>query len=473
MVCALIVQAAFALEVGILMLGAAGALDHPGLRVAAGTVALALALAAVAAAAPAVRFIGHHRRERTRAGETAGLMDTVLSTSREWLWAVDDRGFFTFSSRASAAFLGYDPAELIGQPCSLVLGAKDFARARSRALTLQDSEEAWTGAVVRCTHRDGSPVWLDFSGKVRAPSSGRPGGFEGTSRLLPPRAAQERVAQRSRARIQDMISRKLLLTVFQPIHDLATGHVLGAEALCRFVSDDGACADYWFEEATAVGLGADLDLAALETALTAAAGLPANMYVSLNLAPATCLDSRLPRVLENARLPLHRIVLELTEHLAVTDYDALIAALAPLRHSGLRIAVDDAGAGFASMRHILRLRPDIIKLDRSLIAGIDQHAGQYALGAAMVGFAGQIGATLVAEGIETSAELVAVTSLGMNAGQGYHLGRPAVQPRTWAAWHTGAQPGNPGPRLGKTEPLPEHTGPRPSWDQPQTASPAP
>ena len=129
------------------------------------------------------------------------------------------------------------------------------------------------------------------------------------------------------------------------------------------------------------------------------------------------------------------IVLELTVRLEVCDYAPRLSALAPLRHRVLRIAVDDAGSGFASMRHILHIRPDIIKLDRSLIAGIDDNQGQHALGAALVEFAHQIGATLVAEGLETPAELAAVGRLGMTAGQGYLLGRPSIHPRDWDDWY--------------------------------------
>jgi EAL domain-containing protein (putative c-di-GMP-specific phosphodiesterase class I) len=216
--------------------------------------------------------------------------------------------------------------------------------------------------------------------------------------------------------------------------------VIGVEALARFVDDDGGSPEHWFSEAAIVGLAADLEFAALESALAAADRLPGHLYVALNLSPETCLDPRLPGFLEEAGVDLDRVVLELTENLAVAAYAPLVAALAPLRADGLRIAIDDAGAGFASMRHILHLRPDIIKLDRSLIAGIDKDPGQRALGAAMVEFAHQIQAALVAEGIETESELAAVTGLGMHAGQGYVLGRPSADPRKWAAW----QPADPG-----------------------------
>lgn len=122
--------------------------------------------------------------------------------------------------------------------------------------------------------------------------------------------------------------------------------------------------------------------------------------------------------------------MELTERLAVDEYAPLLAALEPLRGCGLRIAIDDTGSGFASMRHVLQLRPDIIKLDRSLIAGLDRDPAQQALGAAMVEFAHDIGAQIVAERIETPAELATVTQLGMTSGQGYFQGRPRSTPRT-------------------------------------------
>jgi EAL domain-containing protein (putative c-di-GMP-specific phosphodiesterase class I) len=244
--------------------------------------------------------------------------------------------------------------------------------------------------------------------------------------------------RRSRRRIEAILGDRMLLTAFQPIHELASKNVIGAEALARFVSDDGASADHWFNEAAAVGLGPDLEFAALQAALVAAEQLPADIYVGLNLSPAACLDPRLRAFVDQSQLAVDRIVIELTERLAEDEYAPLVAALAPLRQRGLRVAVDGAGAGFGSMSQVKHLSPDIIKLDRSLIAGIDHAAGQQTLGAAMVEFSRQIGADLVAEGIETQAELTAVMELGMVTGQGYLLGRPSVQPLDWAAWRTAA-----------------------------------
>jgi EAL domain-containing protein (putative c-di-GMP-specific phosphodiesterase class I) len=237
------------------------------------------------------------------------------------------------------------------------------------------------------------------------------------------------------ARISEIIDGRLLQTAFQPIKSLDTGYVIGVEALSRFVDDEGAGAESWFSRAAVVGLMEDLELSALEIALEAAQELPQCLYVALNISPITCLDPRLPTILEGSCIQLGRIVLELTERLEVSEYGPLLSALAPMRRRGLRLAVDDVGAGFASMRHVLRIRPDIIKLDRSLVSGIGEDQGQRALGAALAEFARQIGSTLIAEGIETPAELAAVARLGMNAGQGYQIGKPSVDRQQWASWH--------------------------------------
>lgn len=434
LVCVLTVQVVFALVAGATMiLDPAEVLDHPAVQLLAGSLVL---MPIVMACLLALRFRRNHRSEGIRTRTVSRLTDMVLRTSRDWVWAVDDQWNFTFSSRTSADLLGYSPAELIGEPCSLVIDPDDFTRALQDVNAALDREgPSWDGVTVRFRHRDGSIVWMDVAGGIRPAADGQRGGFDGTSRLLSPEIAKEASASRSRTLIREMIDGKLLLTAFQPIHGLATGHVIGAEALSRFVSDDGPGTEYWFQEAAAVDLAAELDFAALTAALEAARELPPHIYVALNISPVTCLDPRLPGILEGSSLPLDRIVLELTERLEVQEYGPLIAALAPLREYGLRIAVDDAGSGFASMRHVLHFRPDIIKLDRSLIAGIDDDQGQRAFGAALVEFARQIGATIVAEGIETQAELAAVTGLGMTAGQGYLLGRPSVHSREWATWH--------------------------------------
>lgn len=383
----------------------------------------------------AVRGMRRQSGERDRNRAVSDLMETVLDTSPEWLWAVDGHGNFTFSSTASATILGYKPAELIGRPLSLVIDLDELAGAREAGDDVfRENGSAWTGVMVSCRHRNGAVVWMEVSGRSRPTREGPGLGFEGTSRPLPPQALPAVLRKGISERIGSIVKGGTILTAFQPIFELATGTITGVEALARFPSDDGRSVDHWFNEATSVGLGEELEFAALEAALRRSAKLPQHLDVALNLSPDTCLDPRLPGLLKRSGLAVDRIILELTERLAVDEYAPLLNALEPLRRRGLRIAIDDVGSGFASMRHILRLRPDIIKLDRSLIAGLDNDHGQRALGAAMVEFARQIGAQIVAEGIETQAELAAVTKLGMACGQGYFLGRPTLHSVDWAAW---------------------------------------
>lgn len=229
-----------------------------------------------------------------------------------------------------------------------------------------------------------------------------------------------------RERIVRIIGERAFTTVLQPIADLATGDVVGAEALTRFVGPSPRTPDRWFREAADVGLGVELELAALEVALAHLARLPSTVSLSLNVSPATVVDERLVAVLADA--DARRLVLELTEHDQVADYEPLLASLHTLRGRGLRIAVDDTGAGYAGLGHLVRMRPEIIKLDIELTRGIDQDPLRHALGTALVSFARDVGATIVAEGIETAGELTTLRELGVPWGQGYLLARPAPGP---------------------------------------------
>src|SRR5207244_1036734 len=146
------------------------------------------------------------------------------------------------------------------------------------------------------------------------------------------------------------------------------------------------------------------------------------LFLSINLSPRVLTSRRLQRLL--AEHDGANIVLEITEHAKIDDYGRVNRAVERIRSAGVRLAIDDAGAGFASLRHILRLEPDIIKLDRSLIASIDRHSAQQALAAGLISFAEGIGATVIAEGIERAEELDVLASLGVTQGQGFHLARP-------------------------------------------------
>jgi EAL domain-containing protein (putative c-di-GMP-specific phosphodiesterase class I)/AmiR/NasT family two-component response regulator len=213
-----------------------------------------------------------------------------------------------------------------------------------------------------------------------------------------------------------------LRVVYQPIRTLGDRRLLGAEALARFHAAPKRGPARWFAEAEEVGLRVQLELAALERALRVLAAIPAGAFLSVNASPRTLVSQAFRKLVTGAGC--ERIVAELTEHAPVEDYARLGRALAPLRRLGLRLAIDDAGAGFASLRHILRLEPDLIKLDQALIRGIGSDRSQQALAEGLISFAERIGATIVAEGVESNDEVEALTGLGVVCGQGYYLGRP-------------------------------------------------
>lgn len=238
------------------------------------------------------------------------------------------------------------------------------------------------------------------------------------------RRAEERRHRRNR--IERLMAGEGLTMVFQPVVDLTDGRVTGAEALARMALEPTRPPDQWFAEAARLGLGVDLELAAVRAALAGLDRLPPDATLAVNVSPATVLDPRLEVTL--ARVAASRVSLEVTEHARVEDYDVLARALAGLRRDGVRLAVDDAGAGFASLQHILRLRPDVIKLDISLTRDIDTDPVRRALATSLVRFATEMGATIVAEGIETATELTALRELGVPLGQGYHLQRPGPLP---------------------------------------------
>jgi PAS domain S-box-containing protein len=223
-----------------------------------------------------------------------------------------------------------------------------------------------------------------------------------------------------RKRITDILARRAFRPVFQPIVDLDRGVPIGFEALTRFA--DGTPPDQQFRAADSVGLRLRLEAATLRAALQAAPGLPEAAWLSVNVSPAFVLAGEpLRTILRETERPL---VLEVTEEERIADYPAFRAALATLG-SGLRLAVDDAGAGFASLRHISELRPALVKVDRALVAAIDGDPVRQALLAGLRHFADATGCILVAEGIETDGELAALRTLGVQFGQGYLLGRPA------------------------------------------------
>lgn len=219
---------------------------------------------------------------------------------------------------------------------------------------------------------------------------------------------------------------------FQPILDIRRGAIAGFECLSRFAAEPGATVakrppDAWFRDAHQVGLGAELEITAIRHALSTIERFDPGLYLSVNCSAATILTGRLPAVF--ADFPCRRVVIEITEHDSIADYPALLRALAPLRAAGIRIAIDDTGAGYASLRHVLELEPETIKLDITLTRSLEDDSKRRALVAALVAFARGSGAIIVAEGVETPAEKEVLVSLGVDCLQGYLIGRPVPLPQ--------------------------------------------
>jgi len=213
--------------------------------------------------------------------------------------------------------------------------------------------------------------------------------------------------------------------VYQPIVHIDTGTVAGVEALCRFA--DGRAPEHWFKECERLGSAPALDLAIIERALADLPQLPTG-YLSVNLSPSTLRDPRLTDLLLSPDVPADRIVVEVTEHARVADYLEAQRVLGALRKAGVRVAVDDAGAGYATFRHILQLRPDIIKMDQSITRDIDTDPARRALATALVIFAGEVGASVVAEGVETEGELRTLAAAGIYRGQGFAIAAAQTLP---------------------------------------------
>ncbi|HEY3209625.1 MAG TPA: EAL domain-containing protein [Actinomycetota bacterium] len=227
---------------------------------------------------------------------------------------------------------------------------------------------------------------------------------------------------RRSARTHRIIRGEGLTVALQPIVDLGTGQVEGVEALARFTMNPDRGPHEWFEEAEAVGLRVELEQAALARGLAEIDRLPARWFLAVNLSPDAITSEGVARSLRHEQAG--RIVVEVTEHARVADYAELLGALDDFRSEGGRLAIDDAGAGFASFRHVVVMLPDIIKLDMSLTRGIDKDRGRRALASAMISFASEIGSTIIAEGIETAEELEALRTLGVGFGQGFYLAQP-------------------------------------------------
>src|SRR3990172_7943116 len=242
-----------------------------------------------------------------------------------------------------------------------------------------------------------------------------------------------------------LASPHLLRPAFQPILSLATGTIVGYEGFSRFEIEPRRSPEPWFAEATRAGVGAELQAMAIRRILgvAAQAGLPAETFLSLNIGPRYLSHPEVDAAMAEADPSW--LVVEVTEEEAVHDYRALRQAMAPYLERGVRFAVDDAGAGFASMRHVTELQPAFVKLDAYLIRGMRSRQTLRAFLRAINGFTVEIGATLVAEGVEAASDLALLTETGFPLlAQGFGIARPSapwpdVNAAATRAWRDASQ----------------------------------
>jgi EAL domain-containing protein (putative c-di-GMP-specific phosphodiesterase class I) len=250
-------------------------------------------------------------------------------------------------------------------------------------------------------------------------------------------ADQERALER--ARIERLIRGNRLEIALQPIVGLRGGSIVGAEALSRFPPGCGT-PDAVFRAAHRVGVGLELERVAAERALEMLPLLSPGTYLAINLAPTVAIELA-QRSLERPDVPLDRLVVEITEHAAVENYASLRDSLKAARERGLRLAIDDAGAGYASLKHVVELVPDVIKADRSLIDGVSDDRARQSVVRAFVTVAADLQAVVVAEGVERRADLDTVRGLGVDAAQGFLFARPSTDRAAVHAWMTSGLPG--------------------------------
>ena len=354
----------------------------------------------------------------------------LASTSHDWIWESDAQLVLRTSNTSVRGLLGHDPESLIGRSLVELLAEADAAQIRRIAATLHTDPDSWRDISLRWRGAAGNEIPLIGSATPILGRDGQVTGFRGITQRRIGEVGQNVLDGALRTR--QILAERSLTVALQPIIDLATRRWVGVEALARF--GGGATPDQVFADAHAAGLGVELELFALQTALDVTGQLPPDVHLSVNASPMLILDRRFASELAAREELLGRIVLEITEHAVVDRYDEIHTILQPLRARGLRLAVDDTGGGYASFSHVLRLRPDVIKLDRSLIAHVATDAAVRALVTAVVLLALEMDASVTAEGVETAAAMQTVGALGVDTAQGYLIGHPTTERSVWAAW---------------------------------------
>lgn len=364
-------------------------------------------------------------RSRARlAAESQALPGSIADYLGDMVSAHAPDGTYRYVSAASKELLGYEPDELLGTSAYDHFHPEDADK--FGVVHRSTLEGAPMTVAYRLRRKDNEYVWVETTTRVLKDEDSDQGSeIVCSTRSLVDRRTVEKLSseehRRSLGRIQAILESETIDPVYQPIYELSSGRAIACEALSRFPGDPERSPDRWFAEAWDVGLGVPLELLAVRIAATALARLPAGISLCLNASPPTIFSEGFLGCLGR---DTGRVTVELTEHLHVDDYEGFTGRLGPLREAGGTVAIDDFGAGYASLRHILKVRPDQIKLDISLTERIDENQVAHALATSLVSFADEVGVEVVAEGIETEEQLDALLEIGFRYGQGFYFGVP-------------------------------------------------
>jgi PAS domain S-box-containing protein len=365
----------------------------------------------------------------------AEAMATTEALSRDWIWEADLDYRLTHTNDAVRDFLGYEPRSLLGGTLAHIV-AHD-ALPTMTALVEQNVQERGTPVLdgpveVPWIHADGHTVVLQGTTSAIHDEQGAVVGYRGTRRMLTDAMMAERIVAAGAGRVRRVLDDEAIDIALQPIIDLTTGRLTGVEALTRF--RDGRPPDVWFREAIEAGMGLDLDRLTFLAALDLLPSLPEGCHLSINATPELLSDHAFQQRMMTSGLACERIIVEVTEHVRIGSYDDVAAALAPLRERGVKLAVDDTGAGFASLTHVLQLRPDIIKVDRSLVHQVASDPARRSVITSLVLLALDLGASVTAEGVETPSELEMLATMGADHAQGFLMARPTIDRARWSRW---------------------------------------
>jgi PAS domain S-box-containing protein len=373
-------------------------------------------------------------------GPPTASTDQFFDLAADLLCIAGTDGYFKVVNQAWCETLGYEDGELLQRPFV------DFVHPDDRRATRDATSRVANGSKLvhfrnryRC--KNGTYKWLAWSASAALSD----GSIYAVARDVTNEVVSEVTVQEhcdaQRTRVLGVMSENAVRPVFQPIVNISTLQVGGYEALSRFdlASGAGGTPEQWFAAAAEAGLRAQLEIHAIRKAVAYAYQLPPAAFLSVNASPETLLREDFSRMVEE----LHGecLIVEVTEHSAVEDYEPLQRAINRLRGHGVRLAIDDAGAGFASLKHIVHLLPEFIKLDLFLVRNIHEDPVKRAVVAGMLGVAQQIGGKVIAEGVETADELRVLRELGVEWVQGYYFGRP-------------------GPLLAPSAQVPAHSRPR-------------